>query len=68
MAVHYLKPKEMNYPLELSEHDIKRIVAVVEGSLPQEAVSFEEMEAYQDLLYDTIAAKIQTHEGSRALQ
>jgi hypothetical protein len=26
------------------------------------------MEAYQDLLYDTIAAKIQTHEGSRALQ
>jgi hypothetical protein len=68
MAVRYLKPSEMNYPLELSEHDIKRIVAVVEGSLPQEAVSFEEMEAYQDLLYDTIAAKIQTHEGSRALQ
>jgi hypothetical protein len=68
MAVHYLKPKEMNYPLELSEHDIKRIVAVVEGKLAQKWISFEEMEAYQDLLYDTIAAKIQTHEGSRALQ
>jgi hypothetical protein len=68
MAVRYLKPSEMNYPLDLSEQDIKRIVAVVEGKLAQKWISFEEMEAYQDLLYDTIAAKIQTHEGSRALQ
>ena len=68
MSVRYLKPSEMNYPLELSEHDIKRIVAVVEGKLAQKWISFEEMEAYQDLLYDTIAAKIQTHDGSRALQ
>lgn len=68
MPVRYLKPSEMNYPLDLSEQDIKRIVAVVEGKLAQKWISFEEMEAYQDLLYDTIAAKIQTHEGSRALQ
>ena len=58
----------MNYPLELSESDIKRINAVVEGKLAQKWVSFEEIEAYQDLLYDTIAAKLQTHDGSLVLQ
>jgi hypothetical protein len=68
MGIKYVKPSEMNYPLELSEHDIKRIAAVVEGKLAQKWISFEEIEAYHDLLYDEIVAKIQTHEGSRALQ
>ena len=68
MAMKYIKPSKMNYPLELSESDIKRINAVVEGKLAQKWVSFEEIEAYHDLLYDEIAAKIQTHEGSLALQ
>ena len=63
-----VKPSQMSYPLELSESDIKRIQAVVEGKLAQKWVSFEEMEAYQDLLYDEIAAKIQTHDGSLVLQ
>lgn len=63
-----VKRKQMNYPLELSEFDFKRIDAVVKGKLSQKWVSFEEMEAYQDLLYNTIAAKIQTHDGSLVLQ
>jgi hypothetical protein len=68
MSVRYLKPSEMNHPLELSEQDVKRIAGVVDGKLAQKWISFEEIEAYQDLLYDTIVAKLQTHEGSRALQ
>ena len=63
-----VKPKQMNHPLELSETDIKRIQAVVDGKLAQKWISFEEIEAYQDLLYDAIAAKIQTHDGSLVIQ
>ncbi len=68
MGIKYVKPSQMNYPFELSEQDIKRINAVVSGKLAQKWISFEEIEAYQDLLYDTLAAKLQTHEGSLALQ
>lgn len=68
MGIKYVKPSQMNYPLELSEQDIKRINAVVNGKLAQKWISFEEIEAYQDLLYDELAAKLQTHEGSLALQ
>lgn len=68
MPVKYVKPSQMNHPLELSDQDIKRIAAVVDGKLAQKWISFEEIEAYQDLLYDTLAAKLQTHEGSLVLQ
>lgn len=68
MAIVYVKPRQMNHPLELSDQDLKRITAVLEGKLAQKWISFEEIEAYQDLLYDTLAAKLQTHEGSLALQ
>lgn len=63
-----VKPSQRNYPLALSGSDIKRINAVVNGKLAQKWVSFEEMEAYQDYLYDIIAAKTQTHDGSLVIQ
>jgi hypothetical protein len=68
MGVKYIKPKKMNYPLELRESDINRIVGVINEELDQEWVSDEEMEAFQDQMFDIIAAKTQTHEGSLILQ
>ena len=44
MGIKYVKPSEMNYPLELSEQDVKRVAAVVEGKLAQKWISFEEIE------------------------
>lgn len=68
MAVAYVKPSKMNHPLELSDKDIERITAVVEGKLAEEWVSSEELESFHDYLYDHIAGKLQTHEGSLCLQ
>jgi hypothetical protein len=68
VAVKYVKPSKMNHPHGLSDKDIERITAVVEGKLDQEWISLEEMEAFQDHLYDHLAAKLQTHEGSTVLQ
>ena len=68
MSVKYVKPSKMNHPYGLSDKDIERITAVVEGRLDQEWVSAEELEAFQDHLYDRIAAECQTHEGSRCIQ
>jgi hypothetical protein len=66
--VKLVKPSQMNHPHRLSELDQKRIQAMLDGKLPKKWVSYEELWAYQDLLYDTIAAKLQTHEGSLVLQ
>ena len=63
-----VKPSQMNHPLRLSELDQKRIQAVLDGKLARKWISYEELWSYQDLLYDTIAAKLQTHEGSLILQ
>ena len=68
MSVKYLKPKHMNHPLKLRESDINRITAVLNEELDYEWISDEEMEAFQDQLFDIIAAKSQTHEGSVILQ
>lgn len=68
MAVTYIKPSKMNFPYKLSDKDIERISAVVEGRLAEEWVSSEELEAFNDYLYDHLAAKLQTHEGSLCLQ
>ena len=68
MAVKYVKPSKMNHPHGLSDKDIERISAVVEGKLAQKWVSAEELEAFQDHLYDHLAAKLQTHEGSLVIQ
>jgi hypothetical protein len=66
--VKLVKPSQMNHPLRLSELDQKRIQAVLDGKLARKWISYEELWAYQDLLYDAIAAKLQTHEGSLILQ
>ena len=68
MAVKYIKPSKMNHPHGLSDKDIERITAVMEGRLEEEWVSSEELEAFHDYLYDHIAGKMQTHEGSLCLQ
>ena len=68
MTVKYVKHSKMNHPYGLTDKDIERITAVVEGKLGQEWISLEEMEAFQDHLYDHLAAKLQTHEGSTVLQ
>ena len=58
----------MNHPLILRESDINRIVGVLNNELDEEWISSEEMEAFQDRMFDIIAAKSQTHEGSTVLQ
>ena len=68
MTVKYVKPKKMNHPLELRESDINRLVGVLNNELDNEWVSDDEMEAFHDRLFDIIAAKEQTHEGSLMLQ
>jgi hypothetical protein len=68
MTIKYVKPKKMNHPLELRESDINRLVGVLNNELDNEWVSDDEMEAFHDRLFDIIAAKEQTHEGSLMLQ
>ena len=68
MAVKYIKPSRMNHPLQLRESDINRLVAVTNGELDSEWISEEEMEAFQDRLFDIIAAQQQTHDGSMVIQ
>jgi len=58
----------MNHPLKLRESDVNRLVAVLNDELSYEWISDEEMEAFQDQLFDIIAAKNQTHEGSLVIQ
>ena len=58
----------MNHPLKLRESDINRIIGVLGEELDYEWISDEEMEAFQDRMFDIIAAKNQTHEGSLVLQ
>ena len=68
MSVKYVKPSKMNHPLKLRESDVNRLVAVLNDELDYEWISDEEMEAFQDQLFDIIAAKEQTHDGSLVLQ
>ena len=59
--------KYKNHPLVLSDMDCERIQAMLDGKLDKEYVSMEELEAFQDMLYDYIAAESQTHYGSLVL-
>lgn len=68
MSVKYIKPNKMNHPLILRESDINRIVGVLNEELEYEWISDEEMEAFQDRMFDIIAAKQQTHDGSLVIQ
>jgi hypothetical protein len=59
----------MNHPYELSDGDFMRIKKAFKGNKTiLKSLTSEELEAYSDHLYDVIAAKLQTHEGSTALQ
>jgi len=68
LGIKYVKPGKTNHPLKLRESDVNRLVAVLNDELDYEWISDEEMEAFQDQLFDIIAAKNQTHEGSLVLQ
>ena len=44
--------------MELSENDIKRIWAVVQGELSEEFVTLEELEMFRELMDDVVAARV----------
>jgi hypothetical protein len=68
MAVKYIKPNKMTHPHGLSDKDIERIKAVLDGKLGRKWISIEELDAFQDHIYEHLAAKLQTHEGSLCIQ
>ena len=53
--------------LKLTDDDWDRLERVIVKK-SDEHVSTEELEAYNDYLYDLIASKIQTHYGTTVLQ
>jgi hypothetical protein len=55
--------KQTNVEHQLTDIDIKRIQAVIDGELEAKWVSDDEILAVRDRLYDAIAGKIQTHYG-----
>ena len=65
----YVDPNTAIHPTRnsMSEEDWDRMDRIVGGNSDEDC-STEEIEAYQDWLYDQIAAKIQTHEGVVTLQ
>ncbi len=60
--------KKMNVDLDITDIDIKRVQAVIDGELSDEWVSYEEILAIKDKLYDTLAGKMQTHLGVLTIQ
>lgn len=52
---------------ELSDDDWDRIERVIVNK-SKEHVSTQELEAFNDYLFDVIAAKVQTHYGTTVLQ
>lgn len=65
----YINPeKEGLHPHrhKMSDDDWDRLDRIVQGS--DEPCTTEELDAYQDYLYDAIANKLQTHYGSTVLQ
>jgi len=60
--------KNTNVDVQLDEIDIKRVQAVIDGTLSEEWVSYEEILAIKDKLYDTLAGKMQTHLGVLTIQ
>ena len=59
---------KMNHPYELTDMDIERVTAVLTGELDDKWISPEELESFQDYLYDVIVAKSQNVAGSMVLQ
>lgn len=60
--------KITNVDFELTEMDMKRVQAVIDGELDPKWISEEEILALNDKLYDTLAGKLQTHLGVLTIQ
>lgn len=60
--------KTQNIDLEITDIDIKRVQAVLDGKLSPEWVSLEEVDAIKDKLYDVMVGKTQTHYGVLSIQ
>jgi hypothetical protein len=60
--------KQQNVELEITDIDIKRVKAVLDGKLSAKWVSLEEINAIKDKLYDVTAGKLQTHYGVLSIQ
>ena len=69
MSIRYIKPSRMNHPYQLSDGDFMRIEKAFNGNKTiMKSLTSEELESYNDHLYDIVAGKLQTHEGSLCLQ
>ena len=60
--------KIQNIETEITDMDLKRVQAVLDGQLSSEWVSLEEVDAIKDKLYDIMVAKTQTHYGVLSVQ
>lgn len=60
--------KKQNIDIEITDIDIKRVQAVLDGQLSSEWVSLEEVDAIKDKLYDIMVGKVQTHYGVLSIQ
>jgi hypothetical protein len=60
--------KTQNIELEITDIDVKRVQAVIDGKLSDEWVSLEEVDAINDKLYDIMVGKLQTHYGVLSIQ
>lgn len=60
--------KTQNIELEITDIDVKRVQAVLDGKLSSEWVSLEEVDAIKDKLYDVMVGKVQTHYGVLSIQ
>jgi len=52
----------------LNQEDLKRIEQVMQEKADPEFATVDEIEAAYDIMYDYIAAEMQTHSGSLTLQ
>jgi hypothetical protein len=64
----YLDPDLAVHPLRnvLTQDDWTRIQEVIEGK--HDDATLEEIEAAQDVYYDAVVAKLQTHDGVTTVQ
>jgi hypothetical protein len=69
MAYKLIDPEEAVHPYreKMSDDDWDRLERVIVDK-SDEQVNTEELEAYNDYLYDFIAMKLQTHYGTTVLQ
>lgn len=67
MAIQYLTPEQTEHPLRhtISQEDMALILQGIADN--DNWMSLEEIEAVQDMLFDRIAAELQTVPGSLAI-